>query len=120
MEQLYFVPVWALHAAFYCYGGLAYFVYVSLLSGVLCQLLTLAFNVAFHEHDEFDGSCHALDNWKDPLSNFFGEAYHLWHHVHPRAHHRPGLDVPYWLCIKPCLALGIFSGTNMLSANKAQ
>ena len=43
-----------------------------------------------------------------------GEAYHRWHHQHPKAFQRPGLDLPYYLFILPMLKLGVFHGKNRL------
>lgn len=148
MENLYFVPIAVAHAAFYAYGGVKWCVFVSMMSGVLCQLLTMYFNVVFHSfepkapapgvsivaddasagRDEkkkaggggagFPGGgvCRAVDLPFDPLSNIFGEAHHAWHHKHPLAFKRPGLDLPYWLFIKPLLAVGVFSGENKMAA----
>lgn len=113
-ESFNAVPIYLLHLAFYQYGGIPWALNVSMFSGVLCQLLTMYFNVAFHENDKATGVCKALDNPYDPLSQIFGEAYHDWHHVNPRAYHRPGLDLPYWLIIKPMLMLGVFTGKNVL------
>ena len=113
MENFCWLPVWAVHGALYAYGGFPYFAFVSLLSGVLCQLVTLFFNVAFHENEDAEGTCKAMDKPEDPLSNIYGEAYHAWHHEHPRAYRRPGLDLPYWIFIKPGLSLGFFSGGNL-------
>lgn len=95
-----------------------------MLSGILCQTLTLYFNVMFHSHPKpttarnvakFAHSgvtCRAVDLPLDPLANVFGEAYHGWHHKHPLAYKRPGIDLPYWLCIKPCMMMGLMWGPN--------
>jgi len=124
-ENFYFVPIWTVHAAFAYFGGAPYAVYVSLWSGCMCQLLTLWFNVVFHLGAESEndgngiakgGACQARDLPIDPLSNAFGEAYHKWHHVHPRAYHRPGIDLPYWSFIAPLLAFGWLDGPNLMSA----
>ncbi|KAK7242855.1 holocytochrome-c synthase [Aureococcus anophagefferens] len=94
------------------------------LCGMACQLATMYFNVAFHTPEgggshEADGECHARDIPWDPLSNIFGEAYHAaWHHIHPRAHWRPGVDLPYFLAIKPMLMLGVFQGPNIMHKTK--
>ncbi|KAK3270142.1 hypothetical protein CYMTET_21446 [Cymbomonas tetramitiformis] len=117
-ENLYWVIIWSVHAAFFAVGGIGAMVYVSMLSGVLCQLLTLYFNVMFHENDHTTGDCKAQDLPYDPLANLYGEAYHQWHHVHPRAYKRPGIDAPYWIFIKPALALGLFKGENKLGEAK--
>ena len=126
MENFYWAPVFATHAAFYLALSPAWAVYCSMLSGILCQTLTLYFNVMFHSHPEpktakdaakFANSgvtCRAVDLPLDPLANVFGEAYHGWHHKHPLAYKRPGIDLPYWLCIKPCMALGLMWGPNKM------
>ena len=130
MENFYWVPVFAVHAGFYASLGPAWAVYCSMMSGCLCQCLTLYFNVMFHSHPEptteaegakfanAKGTCRAVDLPFDPLANTFGEAYHGWHHKHPLAYKRPGLDLPYWTLIKPALALGIFWGPNKMHAVK--
>jgi len=119
MENFYWAPIALSHALSYAYGGIGWCVYVSMMSGVLCQVLTLYFNVVFHsppEGSDTKGTCKALDLPYDPLSNVFGEAFHAWHHRHPMAHKRPGIDLPYWFFIKPLLAAGIFTGENKLAA----
>ena len=118
-ENFHMVPVFLNHLVCYKLGGMPCAIFVSMWSGIICQLATMYFNVAFHTPEEggsheADGECHARDIPLDPLSNVFGEAYHAWHHVHPRAHHRPGLDLPYYLAIKPMLMLGIFKGDNIM------
>jgi stearoyl-CoA desaturase (delta-9 desaturase) len=117
-ETFYPVPILVLHFLFYWSGGIGSLVYVSLLSSVACQVLTLWFNVMFHDNDQSEGTCKAMDLPMDPLANFFGEAHHAWHHTHPVAYHRPGLDVPYWTFIKPGLMLGFFWGENRLFATR--
>lgn len=118
MENFYFVPIVAVHLGFYAALGPAWAVYVSVMSGCFCQLLTLYFNVLFHSHPDQahlpPGACRAADIPTDPLSNLFGEAYHAWHHDHPLAYKRPGVDLPYWACLKPLLACGLIWGPNKL------
>lgn len=58
--------------------------------------------------------CRAVDLPLDPLANSFGEAYHGWHHKHPLAYKRPGLDLPYWTFIKPAIAVGLLWGENKM------
>ena len=74
--------------------------FVSAWSSIICQLATMYFNAAFHtpesEEGKFPGACQARDIPLDPLSNLMGEAYHRWHHQHPKAFQRPGLDLPYY------------------------
>ena len=36
-----------------------------------------------------------------------GEANHADHHVNSRRAHRPSLDLPYWLFLKPLASLGL-------------
>ena len=115
---------------FYAYGGMGWAVYVSMLSGCLCQVLTLYFNVLFHSAPEPtteeskkrfanpEGACRAVDLPFDPLANTFGEAYHGWHHKHPMAYKRPGLDLPYWCFIKPAIAMGFLWGENKMAQVK--
>lgn len=118
MENLHFGVVLAAHYAFYRYGGIQWALFVSAWSSIICQLATLYFNAAFHtpdhEEDKFPGACQARDIPLDPLSNLMGEAYHRWHHQHPKAFQRPGLDLPYYLFILPLLKLGVFHGKNRL------
>ena len=130
MENFYWVPVFSVHAAFYFTLGPAWAIYCSMMSGIMCMSLTLYFNVMFHSHPEPvseedkkkfanpEGTCRAVDLPWDPLANTFGEAYHGWHHKHPLAYKRPGLDLPYWMLIKPMIALGVFWGPNKMHAVK--
>ena len=101
------LPVSCVHWAWYSAFGMGELVFVSMWSSILCQLLTLYFNVLFHDN-EAEGTCKASDLPHDPLSNLFGEAYHRDHHAHPAKCKRPGLDVPYWTCIKPLKQMGVF------------
>jgi len=122
-ENLHMVPVALCHYACYRYGGIGWAVYVSMWSGIACQLATMYFNVAFHTPEEgghhvADNLCHGRDIPADPLSNLLGEAYHGWHHVYPRAHHRPGWDLPYYIGILPALKLGLFQGENIMWEDK--
>jgi stearoyl-CoA desaturase (delta-9 desaturase) len=136
-ENIYWAFPLLSHLAFYAYGGLGHALYVSALSGITCQVLTLYFNVAFHreeEHhshirsDEVDPAtgkgklvvCKAVDLPFDPLANIFGEAYHSWHHLYPRAYKRPGLDVPYWTFILPLKTVGLIYGDNIMAKSKVQ
>jgi len=119
MENFFFVPILLLHYAFYCYGGIPWLVHVSILSSVVTCLATLYFNVLFHDDPHVEGSCKARDIPYDCLAQLHGEAYHAWHHVHPRAYHRPGLDATYWCFILPGLMLGFFEGPNIVSETKS-
>jgi fatty-acid desaturase len=62
--------------------------------------------------------CKAIDLPFDVLSNVFGEAFHSWHHLYPRAYKRPGLDLPYWTFILPLKQLGMLSGENIMAKSK--
>jgi len=123
-ENLYWLPIVTFHYIFYVYGGIGWVVYVSMLSGCLCQVLTLYFNVAFHSGPDSmtDNGvvCRAADIRFDLLSQIFGEAYHGWHHRHPLAYKRPGLDLPYWIFILPGLKTGLFRGHNKMYKIRAQ
>jgi hypothetical protein len=92
---------------------------LSVLSSVVTCLATLYFNVLFHDDPHVEGSCKARDIPYDCLAQLHGEAYHAWHHVHPRAYHRPGLDATYWCFILPGLMLGFFEGPNIVSETKS-
>jgi len=118
LESFYFIPILAELAGMYYYGGLPWVVFVALWSGSLCMTLTTYFNVMFHLHSDTTDTCKAQDKPLELLSHIFGEAYHHWHHVHPRAYHRPGLDVPYYAFILPLLTCGLFSGPNLMGAKE--
>lgn len=107
-EVVPWAPVYLLHYVCYSQCGVGAAVFVSMWSSMLCQLLTLYFNVMFHKDTEVATTCKAADMPHDVLSNIFGEAYHKHHHLHPRLCKRPGLDVPYWTCIYPLKRVRIF------------
>jgi stearoyl-CoA desaturase (delta-9 desaturase) len=111
MESFHMIPVITMHYIFYIYGGIGYCVFVSMLSSIMCQALTLYFNVMAHGNKETSKSCKALDNPSDTLSNLFGEAYHEWHHTHPIEFHRPGIDLPFYLFINPLIAMGVIQSS---------
>jgi len=74
---------------------------------MLCALITLLFNVEYHPAQKpGDTPCKSVDN-KRFLSELVGESYHDDHHVYPGKAHRPGLDLPYWLILKPAESLGL-------------
>ena len=102
------LPVITVHWVWFSAFGAGELVFVSMWSSILCQLLTLYFNVIFHRNNCCDDVCKASDMPHDILSNVFGEAYHKDHHIHPSKCRRPGLDLPYWTCIMPMQRLGIF------------
>jgi len=133
-ENIYWLPPLFSHVFTYYKYGPAHVVYVSLMSAVLCMLITLYFNVAFHSHgDDGDdhehgvmdksrakffanptGRCRARDIPLDPLSKILGEAHHGWHHKFPLAYKRPGIDAPYWLFILPLKQVGLLWGENRM------
>lgn len=108
-EVFPWAPVWMVHYTFYKFGGISMLIFVSMLSSILCQLLTLYFNVIFHTGDENLETCRAIDNPMDILSNIFGESYHKHHHTYPKLSKRPGFDIPYWTFIKPMSYFQIFT-----------
>ena len=109
LETIPWFPVYNIHYIFYHYYGLGAMIFVSMWSSILCQLLTLYFNVEFHTgNDDTDENCKAKDIPSDILSNIFGESYHKHHHKYPKLFKRPGIDLPYWTFIAPMFTLGIF------------
>lgn len=109
LEMIPWAPVYLIHSLVFTRFGLGAMIFVSMWSSILCQLLTLYFNVAFHsEAQDKTQTCQASDIPYDVLSNIFGEAYHKHHHKYPSLRKRPGLDIPYWTCIKPMLLCGVF------------
>lgn len=107
LEIIPWAPVCAMHYLFYKYTGFPGMIFISMWSSVLCQLLTLYFNVVSHGAVNNE-KCKASDNPCDVLSNVFGEAYHKHHHQHPKLAKRPGIDIPYWTFILPMFYLNIF------------
>lgn len=74
---------------------------------MLCAVITLLFNVEYHPaHKPGDTPCKSVDNARF-FSELVGESYHDDHHSYPGKAHRPGLDLPYWLVLKPAEALGL-------------
>ena len=125
MENFYWAPVFATHAAFYLALGPAWAVYCSMLSGILCQTLTLYFNVMFHSHPEpkmakdaakFANSgvtCRAVDLPSTPSPTSSARVPRVAPQTPARVQ-APGDRPPYWLCIKPCMALGLMWGPNKM------
>ena len=68
------------------------------------MLLTLLFNVEYHrpEIEDKKSACKALDNVKF-LSELVGESYHHDHHKHPSRAKRPGMDLVFYMFLKPLL-----------------
>ncbi|GHP06751.1 hypothetical protein PPROV_000549500 [Pycnococcus provasolii] len=69
----------------------------------LSRMITLLFNCEYHPPAS-KTKCKSIDNPRI-LSELVGESYHDDHHAHPRRLHRPGLDLPYWIFIRPLIAL---------------
>ena len=93
------------HVLVYYYLGIAYSIFVSLASGVLCNVLTQYLNLVQHPTTT-RRTCNATDV-PFSIANVVGEAYHGWHHKHPRAYKRPGLDLPYYTFLLPLFVLGM-------------
>jgi stearoyl-CoA desaturase (delta-9 desaturase) len=94
------------HVLVYYYFGIAYAIFVSLASGVLCNVLTQYLNLVLHTTTKGTSICNATDV-PFSIANVVGEAYHEWHHKHPCAYKRPGLDIPYYTFILPLSVLGL-------------
>lgn len=99
--------------------------YAAYVSGWLSQLGSLWFNVINHAPEpppNAKGVCCASDNVTEiPPPNFFfaclnslfwlppliGEDKHAHHHAFAALAHRPGVDLPYHLFVRPLAALGL-------------
>jgi stearoyl-CoA desaturase (delta-9 desaturase) len=106
MENFYWVPIVSLHFMFLRLLGIGEMIFISMWSSILCQLLTLYFNVLFHSNKQHHHGCNASNIPLDVLSNLFGEAYHEIHHRYPVQFKRKGMDLPYHLFLKPLILLG--------------
>lgn len=96
--------------------------YVSYTSAWMSQCITLWFNVAQHP-PTMEPTCKASDSVGEGLvapnvmfgllnrllwvPKLVGEEKHHHHHEYPRCGHRPGLDLPYWLFVKPLEMSGL-------------
>lgn len=69
------------------------------------RMITLLFNCEYHP-PQTHATCKAIDS-RRILAELVGESYHADHHVHPRRLRRPGVDLPFWLVLKPLLATGL-------------
>lgn len=98
------------HVVMYYYWGLEYALFVSMASGIMSRMLSLSFNILYHTNLEAKGTCKATNG---PY-NIIGEGDHEWHHLNPRAYHRPGLDLPFYLFILPLRVMGLVWGGNII------
>jgi len=131
------LPCWAEYAlAYQCFGAGG--LWASFVSGWFSQVLTLWFNVVNHLPDPADdasalynhcgnGLCKATDGAKaathvgtpnvffDVLNSFLwiawltGESTHGHHHAYGNLAHRPGVDLPYHVFVRPLMALGLLT-----------
>ena len=112
------------------FGGLPA-LWVAYVSAVLCQTVTLWFNIVNHPPrqpgapDKCDASDHTNSALVEPPTPVFkflnlflwctdlvGEETHLHHHEHPAASHRPvnkGVDFPYYAIIWPLKKAGLLT-----------
>lgn len=88
-------------AAAYCVSG-ARTAVLCMASMFACRMITLLFNCEYHRPTASPG-CRAV-NAPRLLAELVGESYHLDHHDHPKKAHRPGLDLPFWLFVRPMRA----------------
>jgi len=109
LERVWMVPPMVLNAWVGYAAGPHAMVCLITLPMLLCNLITTLFNVEYHPprnpHKE-GRACKAVDNAR-LLSELVGESYHDDHHHRPSKARRPGLDLPFWLCIRPLYALGL-------------
>jgi len=108
--------------AYKCFGlpGL----FVAYFSAAFCQAITLWFNVMNHPPNPEGKVCKATNHIGGTAPNFMlallqnvvvygqfgpltGESGHHHHHDHAMLARRPGPDLPYFLFVKPLVALGI-------------
>lgn len=107
LEWLWLVPPVFLNIMLYNSLGAVWMACMYTAPMLLCNLITLLFNVEYHPmHRPTEENCKAADNARF-LSELVGESYHSDHHVFPRKAHRPGLDLPFWLIIRPLEATGL-------------
>jgi len=105
LEWLYMMPPLALNLALFSTLGSHWMVCLYTCPMVICNLITLLFNVEYHPADK-PGVCKSVDNARF-LSELVGESYHEDHHTHPRKGYRPGYDVPSTLILRPLVAAGL-------------
>jgi len=110
LDRLWMVPPLLANAAVLNLAGGHVMICACTLPMLLCNLITLLFNVEYHPghnpNPGAGGACKAVDIPRF-LSELVGESYHDDHHDHPKKAHRPGLDLPYHLVLAPLLALGL-------------
>ncbi|KAA8495766.1 Delta(9)-fatty-acid desaturase fat-6 [Porphyridium purpureum] len=72
-------------------------------------LMSNVFNARYHDDEESEMStqCRAVDRQVDIMANMVGENLHAMHHTQPRLAKRSNYDLPYWLLVKPLLAVGL-------------
>lgn len=123
------IPVLVEYVLMYQLGGLSG-LWISFVSGWLCQTICLWFNIVNHPpqgHSHAGGvSCDASDvsdgasvpvphpylrflNRVLFITDVVGEEAHLHHHDHPRCALRPGLDLPGKMLVTPLHALGLIT-----------
>jgi len=111
VDRLWWLPTLLMHLWLHFSVGIpcASLVWRYTIPTCLCPAATLWFNCQFHPPgDTIPGKlCQAVDVIWDPLCSLHGEASHEDHHEHPFKAHRPGIDAPYWLFVKPLLSLGV-------------
>jgi len=107
LECLWMIPSLALNAVLLFSLGPHWMISLYTVPMVLCNLITLLFNVEYHPaHKPGEDDCKSVDNARF-LSELVGESYHEDHHAHPRKGHRPGYDVPSTLILHPLVAMGL-------------
>jgi len=91
----------------------------------LCPAATLYFNCLFHPPDAkkegkkwatSKGACKAIDLLTDPLATLHGEAHHSDHHTHPTKAKRPGIDLGWYVVLRPLMFMGIVQEATSKSA----
>jgi len=105
LNKYWYLPAMVLNFALYCTLGYTWMGCLYTVPMILCRLITLLFNVEYHPLQD-PKKCKAVDNsrW---LAVIVGEADHLDHHKYPTRAQRPGWDLPYYVFMKPCEALGL-------------
>ena len=106
LDWLWMFPMMLTHLAIYKALGPQWMICLATMPMLISNLVTLLFNVEFHPQHKTDDVCKALDNPRF-LSELVGESYHEDHHSFPTKAHRPGLDLPFWLFIRPLAATGL-------------
>jgi len=89
-------------------GNFAFATLVTLLPAGLSPIGTLWFNCLSHGGPPDENGCTARI-YRQVTAWVLGEMDHKDHHIHPNKAHRPGIDLPYWLVLRPLRALGVLS-----------